>query len=438
MIDPRPNTTQQNIQGWMIVCCGALFYMYQFMIRVSPNIMNDEILSNFAIDSAGLGFMVGVYYWSYSAVQIPLGITMDRLGVRIFLCTAAILCAVACFIFGNTTSPFIGSVARFLMGMGSACGLIGTIKLGTMWLEPKHVAKVTGLTILFGTAGASLGGAPLEIVLNKIGFAGTMELLGFVGIGVASLIFMLVSRHPSIDHRKELPDLYENTHPLTDLARIIKTPQAWVVAVYGMLMYLPITCIGVAWGVPFVESSTGLSEVIAASVVSTMFFGAAFGSPVFAFFSDFIKNRRIPMILGSVITATVWFVVFTMEVPLWVLYALFFIGGFAYTAKCLTFASICEIMPLKMSGVSIAFVNMIVMSTGIIFHPLIGGLIDYHWDGAMINDIPYYSIADYQFALFVIPIFLVISGLILVFMKETHPDHHVPKEYGPVIDTDVL
>ena len=438
MMKPRPNTRQQNIRGWMVVSCGAIFYMYQFMIRVSPNVMNEDLLANFSISSAGLGFMIGVYYWSYAGIQIPLGITMDRLGPRLFLCVAAFLCAFASFIFGNTTSPFIGGVARFLMGMGSACGLIGTIKLGTVWLEPRQVAKVTGLTMIFGTAGASLGGAPLEILLNKVGFEATMEILGFIGIGVGILIYLIVNNHPPVDHHDELPDIYANDHPFTDIVRIVKTPQAWVVAIYGMLMYLPITTIGVAWGVPFIQTSTNLPEVIAASVVSTMFFGAAFGSPVFAFFSDFIKNRRIPMFVGSIITTLVWFIVFTGDLPLYALYILFFIGGFAYTAKCLTFASICEIMPLKMSGVSLAFVNMIVMTTGIIFHPIIGGLINLHWNGEMVNNIPYYTAGDYSFALIIIPAFLALSGVVLFFMKETHPEHKLPKEYGAILDTDVL
>jgi len=182
MTDSRANTRRQNIRGWLIVACGGIFYMYQFMVRVSPNIMNHELLTNFAIDSAGLGLLLGAYNWSYSAMQIPLGITIDRFGPRFFLCAAALVCALACFIFGNTTNPMIGGAARFLMGMGSACGLIGTIKLGTIWLEPKHVAKVTGLAILMGTAGASLGGAPLEMLLNKVGFAKTMEFLVKLGL----------------------------------------------------------------------------------------------------------------------------------------------------------------------------------------------------------------------------------------------------------------
>ncbi|MFK7968499.1 MAG: MFS transporter [Rickettsiaceae bacterium] len=224
MITSKANTLKQNIKGWVIVACGGIFYMYQFMIRVSPNIMNDELLANFAIDSAGLGILLGAYNWSYSAMQLPLGITMDRFGPRSFLFAAAILCAISCFIFGNTTNPIIGGSARFLMGMGSACGLIGTIKLGTIWLEPKHVAKVTGLVILMGTAGASLGGAPLEILLNKLGFENTMEFLGIRGLVVCVIIYFFVNNHPPIDHHKELPDIYANNHPFTDILLLIKTP----------------------------------------------------------------------------------------------------------------------------------------------------------------------------------------------------------------------
>merc|ERR1711966_471585 len=97
------------------------------------------------------------------------GIGVDRYGPRFFLCVATLLCALACFIFGNTKNPLIGGGARFLMGLGSACAFIATIKLGTLWLHRRSVAKITGFAILMGTLGASLGGAPLEMVLNRMG-----------------------------------------------------------------------------------------------------------------------------------------------------------------------------------------------------------------------------------------------------------------------------
>lgn len=421
--------------------CGALLYLYQYVIRVSPNIMNDELMRVFSIDATTLGMIVGFYYWTYTAMQLPLGITMDRLGPRGFLCGAFFLLAAAAFLFGHTTSVPVASFARLMMGAGSACGLLASLKLGTLWLKPKHMGLAVGMTILFGTLGGAIGGAPMRLVLNHYGYQHTMEILAAVGVILGTIVLFIAKNHPEkgYAHSEENVDIYANQNPFKDILLLAKTPQAWVVAIYGMLMYVPITTIAIAWGVPFVERACDTSEAIAATVVSTMLLGAAFGSPCFAIFSDFMKNRRIPMLIGSIISTALYFVIILVEgIPLTYMYILFFIVGFAYTAKTLTFASICEIMPRKISGTSVAFVNMVVMTTGIIFHPLIGRLLDLHWNGVMDNGQPLYTEGDYRFALIAIPISLLISGFILFFMKETHPESSVAKDYGHIIDTDVL
>lgn len=429
----------QHLKGWLIVFIGGLFYLYQFTLRVSPNIMHDELLHVLSIDAGTLGTIIGAYYWSYTIMQIPLGMTMDRVGPRYFLCFAAFICAFACFLFGNTQNIYVAGLSRFLMGMASACGLIGTIKLGTIWLQPKHTAKVTSLAILLGTAGAGLGGAPLRYVLVHYGLEATMEILAAVGVLVGVIIYISVRIHPPINHRREALDIYKNDHPIRDLLTVIRSKQAWIVALYGMLMYVPITIIGIAWGVPFLEKYYQISDAMAASVVSVMFLGAAIGSPLSAIISDSLKNRRLPMILGAVMSAIIWSsVVFIENIPLSIMYALFFFGGIFYTFKTLSFASICEIMPRSFSGVSIAFVNMIVMTTGIIFHPLIGNLIEHHWDGAVEGTIPVYSLSDYKFGLIVIPISMVLSTIIIMFMRESHPESSIVKEYGTIPDSDVF
>ena len=430
----------QGIKGWLIVFIGGLFYMYQFILRVSPNIMHDDLLQILSIDAGTLGTIIGAYYWAYTIMQIPLGMTMDRIGPRYFLCGAAFLCALSCFIFGNTQNIYVAGGARFLMGMGSASGLIGTLKLGTIWIKPKHIAKVTSLAILMGTAGAGLGGAPLGYVLERYGFEKTMQILALLGILVGLIIYISLRLHPPIDHRKDAADIYKNDNPLKDLYTVIRTKQAWIVAIYGMLMYAPITIIGIAWGVPFIQKSYEISDTLAASVVSTMFLGAAIGSPLVAFISDILlQKRRLPMLFGVIMSVIIWScVVFIHDIPLGIMYALFFCGGVAYTFKTLSFASICDIMPRNFSGTSIAFVNMIVMTTGIIFHPLIGYMIDYHWDGALVGESPLYSIGDYRFALVIIPISLLLAGVILIFMRESHPESSIVKDYGAMPDTDAL
>lgn len=429
----------KSIKGWLVVFVGGLFYLYQFALRVSPNIMHNELLQIFSIDAGTLGTVIGAYYWAYTMMQLPLGMTMDRLGPRYFLCAAAFLCGLSCFIFGHTHNVYIAAGARFLMGMGSACGLVGTIKLGTIWLKPKHIAKVTSLAILMGTAGAGLGGVPLRYVLTIYGLKTTMEMLALVGVLVGIIIYISVRVHPPINQRADLTAQSKNNHPITDLLIVIRSKQAWILALYGMLMYAPITVIGIAWGTPFIREYYDISETLAVSIVSTMFLGAALGSPIVAFISDMLKNRRLPMVLGGVTSLLVWAtVIFIPGIPLAIMYVLFFCGGIAYTFKTLSFASICDVLPRELSGTSIAFVNMVVMATGIIFHPLIGHLMDYHRAGTLVAGMPYYSLNDYKFALTIIPISALLSIISMIFMRESHPESNSFKEYGISLDRDAL
>lgn len=410
--------------------------MYQFALRVSPNIMHDELIEILSIDAGTLGTVIGVYYWAYTSMQIPLGILMDRIKPRYFLCGASFLCALSCFLFASTHNIYLAGTARFLMGMGSACGLIGTIKLGTIWIAPQHIAKVTSLAILMGTAGAGLGGAPLRYFLSSYGLESTMTMLGLVGIVVGVIIFISLRVHPSINHHVKDMKINNKNQILTDLLTVIRTKQAWIVAVYGMLMYAPITIIGIAWGVPFIEKYYKISDTLAASVVSVMFLGAAIGSPLVAFISDIaLKKRRMPMLLGALCSALIWScIIFVHNIPLALMYVLFFCGGVAYTFKTLSFASICDIMPRNLSGTSTAFVNMIVMTTGIIFHPLIGNMIDYHWDKTMIGNSPVYSLGDYRFALIIIPMSAILAMIILIFLRESHPEANTIKDFGGIPD----
>lgn len=433
------HTLREVLRGWLVVFVGCLFYLYQFTIRVSPNVMNDDLMLMLSIDAATLGSLIGIYYWAYSLMQLPLGVIMDRIGPRYFICAACFLCALSCYLFGNAQNFYIAGAARFMMGMGSACGLVGTIKLGTLWIDSKHIAKVTALTIFMGTIGAGLGGMPLKYVITLYGVSFTMELLAFVGVILGFIVYISLRVHPPILVNTK-PDIYKNDRPLANIVTICRNPQVWITALYGMLMYAPITIIGIGWGVPFIEKAYGIDEMLAASVVSTMFLGSAIGSPLAAFLSDVVlKNRRTPMIIGAVLGTVVWStVLLAHDIPLPMMYVLFFCGGIMYTFKTLTFASVCEIMPSTMSGTSIAFINMIVMSTGIVFHPLIGNLINLHWDGAMVDGAPMYLVSDYRFALLVIPISLAISAILVLFMRESHPSSSIVKEFGSIPDIERL
>jgi len=351
---------------------------------------------------------------------IPLGITMDKFGPRLLLTIAGFICGIACFIFAMTTNIYVAGLARFMIGMGAACGFLGTIKLGTLWFPPHKIGNVIALTMVFGTAGATLGGPPLSYLTDVLGWQSSLQVLGLVGIIIGAVIFIFVRNTPSGDMP---PRTYEKgEQALGGFKRVVSSPQAWLISGFSMLMYAPLIIMGDAWCVPFIESIYTIDEKLAATIHTSLFIGAALGSPFFTSLSDKLTSRRIPMMLGALVSLGVYMlIVFGNNIPLPFMYVLFFLAGFSYTAKCLCFASMTEIMPASSSGVSVGFSNMIVMAFGAVFHPMIGQMLDFSWNGLVIDGQPIYSELDYRFAMSVIPICLALSLFLVGFIKETHP-----------------
>ncbi|MFX8227140.1 hypothetical protein ABTL27_19905, partial [Acinetobacter baumannii] len=67
-----------------------------------------------------------------------------------------------------------------------------------------------------------------------------------------------------------------------------------------------------------------------------------------------------------------------------------------------------------------AVTNGLVMLGGVIFQPVIGIILDRLWSGQVENDLRVYSPADYQCAMLILPVALVISAFLTLALRETH------------------
>lgn len=79
-------------QAWAILSCGWAFYLYEYILRVSPTVITNELMSQFNITAFTVGSLASFYYWSYVPMQIPCGVIVDRLGPRKVVTFSTILC----------------------------------------------------------------------------------------------------------------------------------------------------------------------------------------------------------------------------------------------------------------------------------------------------------------------------------------------------------
>lgn len=410
---------KKYINSWLIVIVCAIFYCYQFLIRVSPNTLHQEFMLAFGVDALGFGIMVAFYNWAYSGLQLPLGFTLDRINIKFLLPLSPLLCGSSCIIIAHASDPLYASIARFMAGMGSACGFIGTVKVASLVLPTRKIGIAIGITILFGTFGAGLGGQPLELLASKYGWRIIMTYLSIIGIILSVMIYIALSS--ILVDLKQKSIKADSEHPLSDIKKIIVTPQTLLLALYGMLMYTPISLLGEVWGSKFIENSYNISHESALISITVMFFGAGIGGPIVATISEVTGSRKKVMIIASLFALILYSLLlytdfFNTSIKI---YIAMFLGGLFYSAKALTFALACEIMPRRISGLTTAFLNMTVMAAGVIFNPLVGYLLDKFYSGPENIDYIIYGKYEYSIALSVLPCAAVISLLLSFFIKDS-------------------
>jgi len=74
--------------GWLVWALGALFYCYEYFLRISPNVFTGDLMSTYGLGGAALGNLVAFYYYAYTPMQLPVGVLMDRFGPRLLLALA--------------------------------------------------------------------------------------------------------------------------------------------------------------------------------------------------------------------------------------------------------------------------------------------------------------------------------------------------------------
>src|SRR5437868_7935144 len=104
---------------WMIVTCGMFFYCYNYFLRVSPSVMQNELTQSFHMTATQFGTLAAFYYWAYTPMQIPAGMIYDKFGVRFVLCAACLMAVSGLTVFISSDNYTMACVGRFMIGLGS-------------------------------------------------------------------------------------------------------------------------------------------------------------------------------------------------------------------------------------------------------------------------------------------------------------------------------
>lgn len=404
--------------AWLVLSCAWFFYLYEFILRISPSVMTEQLMSSFNLAACGLGALSSFYYIGYVPLQIPCGIIVDHIGPRITVTFSAGLCVIGVILFASSDSLVMALIGRFLIGCGSACAYISCLKISSVWFDPSKFAFIAGTGQMISVLGGSIGNRPLANLVNTIGWQSTMFYAAVVGCFTALASWIIIRDKPEDIERKKQPF---DMRVMDGLLAILKSKQNVLIAVYGFLMNMIITTFAELWGIPFIMTIYGINNESASLGTTAVLLGFGLGSVLSAFISNIFKSYNTVMKIASIGTFVFFFIAIWIPISYNMMVAILFLGGFFSGMQILYFTAAVFHAPSRATATAVGFTNAFVTGSAIVFQPLLGKVLEYFWDGTLKDGgIAIYSHYAYQYALSSILICSFIALGLMYFVQETY------------------
>jgi len=170
----------------------AAGYLMTWLLRSVNAVVAPDLVRDLGLTASGLGLLTAAYFFTYAAMQLPLGLLLDRYGPRRTQASLFVLAALGCLGFALARDELALTLARALIGLGLAGGLMAGFKTVALWLPRDKVSMGNGCYMAVGGLGAILAATPSDLLVQAIGWRSTFVLLGAIVLAVAAAIYLIV------------------------------------------------------------------------------------------------------------------------------------------------------------------------------------------------------------------------------------------------------
>ena len=396
-----PGFIRARWTGFSLLAAG---FVLGFFHRIAPAVVAPDLVRDFAIPAAALGSLSAMYYYVYTAMQIPSGIVSDTLGPRYTVSAAGLIAALGTLVFATATSFEAAAWGRLLVGLGASFTFIGLMKYNTLWFEPQRYGAISGLTLMIGNLGAILAAAPLALLLEFTGWRQIFLVIGGLSLGLSLWILLALRNRPEDAGFPSLAELAGGAPPRPpahhwsrEIFGALSNRDVWP----GFVVMFGLTGTGLAfvglWSVPLLTDVHGMSRSAAATATTVMLVGSALGSFFAGSLSDALGRRRPIAIVSGVVAVLCWLALGGLpELSAQGVWFLFALLGLCAGGGTVSYAVAKEVSPPLFAGMAMAIVNTGLFLGAAVVQAVFGAVMDWGWQGELINGLRGYGPADYQ------------------------------------------
>ena len=330
----------------------AAGYYLSYLYRTINALIAAQLTASMPLEASDLGLLTAVYFLAFAAVQLPIGVALDRYGPRRVQGALLLAAAVGAALFGSAHGVGALIVGRALIGFGVAGALIAGLKALALWFPKERLPFFNGCFVMLGALGAVTATAPAEELVDAIGWRRLFALLAVATCGCAAVILVLSPK----DARSSL----RAQHGFASLRLIYGDRRFWRLAPLSTL------CISTAWSLQGLWAATWLADVerlehpAIVRHLLVMALALCAGAFLFGIAADRLRRLgvRTEVVLAAVglaFTAALLTLVLRLPVSSYVVWAALASVG---AATVLSYAILIEYFPSEIAGQANAALNL--------------------------------------------------------------------------------
>ena len=224
-----PNSPRQERvprRRWRIAWLLGLGVLVNYFDRVNLSVSHAALFTAFGISNVTFGYLSGAYNWTYAMCQLPVGVLLDRFGVRRVGRISTMVWSIASFAAAITPSIPGFFAARLVLGVGEAPTFPANAKAIGLWFPSRERSFATAIFDAAAKFASAIGIPVIGVILLTLGWRWSFAITGLVSLLYFAL-FYKVYRDPDDDPQLsdvERQYIFEDLHHAT--AQDVEPPKA--------------------------------------------------------------------------------------------------------------------------------------------------------------------------------------------------------------------
>lgn len=356
------------ISVWSAWFFATMFYAYQYILRVLPNIGMPNIINDFNINVTQIGLFSGIYYIGYTLMHIPIGLLIDRFSIKKVIPICVLLTSVGLLPLLYSSLFLNAILGRLLVGIASSASVLGVFKVVKTSFGEAKFTSLVGMSVTIGLLGAMYGGRPIDYLVSVYGWKTVINAFVIIGVAFSILLYFVLPKTSEEDKQYyfSIREMWQDVKSIFCNSRVV------VLSFIAGLMVGPLEGFADAWGTLFFESFYGFDRVHASMLPSIIFLGMCFGSTLVGYITDKTKSHIQVVFIFNIIMILSFLLVFSGKCNLYILYFLMFVIGLLSAYQVPILGKVRDYTDSRLADITSAACNMIIMIFGTVFHTFIG------------------------------------------------------------------